>query len=70
VNKNSGQGKGYPNSDETFQDDFNELLSILIVLNLIEILGNSHPDQIRSDPLDPPGRMGWLGEDILPLLGR
>jgi hypothetical protein len=46
VNKNSGQGKGYPNSDETFQDDFNELLFILIVLKLIEILGNSCPDLI------------------------
>jgi len=44
VDKNSGQGKGYPNSDQTFQADFNELLFILISLKLIEIPGNSHSD--------------------------
>jgi len=32
VYKNSGQGKGYPNSDQTFHADFNELLFILIAL--------------------------------------
>jgi hypothetical protein len=42
VDKNSGQGKGYPNSDQTFQADFNELLLLLISLKLIEIPGNSH----------------------------
>jgi hypothetical protein len=43
---NGGQGKGYPKSDQTFQADFNELLFVLIALKLIEILSNSHSDQI------------------------
>jgi hypothetical protein len=34
---NSGQGDGHPNSDETFQADFNELLFTLIALKLIKI---------------------------------
>src|SRR5271155_979273 len=32
--KNGGQGKGYPNSDQTFQAGFNELLFISISLKL------------------------------------
>ena len=41
VNKNSGQGKGYPNTDQTFRADFSELLFILIWLELIETPSNS-----------------------------
>jgi len=32
--KNGGQGKGYPNPDQTFQAEFNELLFISIALKL------------------------------------
>ena len=32
--KNGGQGKGYPNLDQTFQAEFNELLFIWIALKL------------------------------------
>jgi hypothetical protein len=35
--RNSGQEKGYPNLDQTFQPDFHELLFISIALKLIEI---------------------------------
>src|SRR5579859_3965525 len=49
MDKNSGQRKGCPNPDQTFQADFNELPFILIVLKLIEILGNSRPDLIIHD---------------------
>ena len=44
VDKNSGQEKGQPNSDQTFQPHFKELLFISIGLELIEIQSNSHPD--------------------------
>jgi len=44
VDKNSESETGLPNLDQTFQAAFNELRFILIVLKLIEILGNSHPD--------------------------
>jgi hypothetical protein len=32
--KNGGQGKGYPNPDQTFQAEFNELLFISIAWKL------------------------------------
>ena len=32
--KNGGQGKDYPNLDQTFQAEFNELLFIWIALRL------------------------------------
>jgi len=32
--KNGAQGKGYPNPDQTFQAEFNELLFISIALKL------------------------------------
>ena len=32
--KNGGQGKGYPNPDQTFQAEFNEMPFILIALKL------------------------------------
>jgi hypothetical protein len=42
--KNSGKGKVWRKSDQTFQADFNELLFILLALKLIEIMSGSQPD--------------------------
>ena len=50
VDKNSESETGLPNLDQTFQAAFNELRFILIVLKLIEILGNSHPDWSFTTP--------------------
>jgi hypothetical protein len=37
--KNSGQGKGWPKSDQNFQADFTEFLNVLIALKLSEMAG-------------------------------
>ena len=41
VDNNDGQGKGYPNPDQAFQADFNELLFTSTALQLIKMQLNS-----------------------------
>jgi len=51
--KNGSQGKGYPNPDQTFQAEFNELLFIWIVLKLNQNFVNS------LESYDPIARLEW-----------
>ena len=46
-NMNGGQGKGYPNTDQTFQVKFNELLFISIALKLDQ----NFMDSLKYDPI-------------------
>jgi hypothetical protein len=56
VKKDSGQGKGYPNPDQTFRADFNELL-------LISIAPVDHI-LIQDDPQDAMTSFGTLPTDL------
>ena len=53
VNRNIGQGKGYPISDQIFWADFHKFLFNWIAFKLIEILSHSHPDHSRLPRLSP-----------------
>src|SRR5271156_6101624 len=48
VKNNGGQGKGYPNLDQTFQADFNELLFTSTASKLIKTQLNSHNAETDS----------------------
>ena len=44
VDNNGGQGKGYPNPDQAFQVDFNELLFTSTALQLIKDAAQFFPE--------------------------
>ena len=67
--KNGGQGKGYPNPDQTFQAEFNELLFISIALKLNQNFVDSLMIRSRGSNASSPLILrkiheGWAGKQF------